>query len=61
MKNLPLSGHISKTVAHHVQENTTLQVHLWKKRQFRFIQLNNQVKNLYTFIFLHFELELSFV
>ena len=26
--------------SHHVQGNTTLQVHLWKKHQFRFIQLN---------------------
>ncbi len=29
---------------HHVQANMTLRVHLWKKRQFRFIHLNNPVK-----------------
>ncbi len=61
---------------HHVQGNTTLQVHLWKKRQIKFTQRNNPVKKplvlsstvkifagnvVYTFIFLHFELDCSVV
>ncbi len=30
---------------HHVQGNTSIQVHPWEKRQFKFIQLNNPVQN----------------
>ncbi len=33
-------------LSHHVQGNTTFQVHPWEKPQFRFIQLTNPVKEL---------------
>ena len=32
-------------LTHHVQGNTSIQVHPWGKRQFKFIQLNNPVQN----------------
>ncbi len=41
-----ISWHIGKVMEHHVQGNTSIQVHPWEKRQFKFIQLNNPVQNL---------------